>query len=208
MSISIDNRSEDPCSCGGSCSRSRSRSRSDSWKEARGGVAAWSRGLSIGSSSSSAGKNWRSEEFAHPIGLKPAFFPFAGVGAANCWGPSAPGWWKVRGTGGGSISVPRLSFGFGSSIGRLLARSTFGLVLCSRPRRAFFGERSHGAEFLDIDNVMSMSRTFVAVGRRWSVRGRSPPPELRLEVELALLDEAEYAGDGLLRRGRPLSRFC
>ena len=53
-----------------------------------------------------------------------------------------------------------------------------------------------------------MSRTFVAVGRRCSVRGRSPAPELRLEVELTLLDEAEYTGDGLLRLARPLSRFC
>ena len=80
MSISIDIRSEDLCSCIGSGSRSRSRSRSDSWKEGRGGVTAWSRG----SSSSSAGKNWRSEEFVDPIGLKPAFFPFAGDGEANC----------------------------------------------------------------------------------------------------------------------------
>ena len=84
ISISIDIRSEDLCSCAGSGSRSRSRSRSDSWKEGRGGVIAWSRGLSISSSSSSAGKNWRSEEFVDPIGLKPAFFPFAGDGEANC----------------------------------------------------------------------------------------------------------------------------
>ena len=79
--------------------------------------------------------------------------------------------------------------------------STFGLVLCSRPRRTLFGERS---TVLDNDNVMSISRTFVAVGRRCIVRGRSPAPELRLEAELTLLEEAEYAGDGLLRRARPL----
>ena len=86
--------------------------------------------------------------------------------------------------------------------------STFGLVFCSRPRRVLFGEGSHEAVVFDIDNVMSISRTFVAVGRRCNVRGRSPAPELRLEVELTLLDEAEYTGEGLLRRGRPLSRFC
>lgn len=52
MSISIGVRSEDLRSCIGSGWQS------GSWKEGRGGVTVWSRGLSISSSSSSTGKNW------------------------------------------------------------------------------------------------------------------------------------------------------